>query len=333
MSRVLVAGDWAGGEPTSPRVLHALEQVGAGFRSARPTWEVDLLPFGPGPTFREALTLATARSYVPVSVGQEETSTHRAGYEARRIFDSGLVPVVEGGHLKKPDAGLGFLSAFTGIDLEGVREGTHGSADRLLHAITQGKCILQGQGRTLIAAASTTRPLLGLNSVLALTPDLETRPHQDRAFMAVLTKALATRPRMGLPVIGGEPPRDDLGPGRMSGSGAAGGAAAMISAMGGQIWESGDVLSASYPIDPRLEGADLVIVLEPSLHSPHLAQSPVTTIAEHAGRFALPLVALGVDSSLSGHERAEWGFHGQFLTHGTIPLAEAGRRIARTWTR
>ena len=328
MSRVLVAGAWIGGEPAAPSALAALDAVAEGFTRARPGWEAELLPFGPGRALVEALAQAPAHVFAPVVVGIEEASTRRAGLEARRILDAGLVPVIEGGHSIDVDAGLGFLSGFTGLDLEaGV-----GLGELLPRAIDEGRAILAG--RDLIAAASTMRPLLGLASVLALTVGLDARDDQDRALTALLTRVLAAPARSSLPILGADgTPAESAGPGRLAGSGAAGGAAAMIAAIGGRLLATGDFLLAVEEADARLEGADLLILLQARLHSPELAESPITALSERAARFALPVVALGVESSLSGRERAEWGMHGQFLTGGSIRLEEAGARIARTWAR
>ncbi len=323
--RVLAAGHWAGGEPASPSALAALATVGEGFASVRPEWGIDLVPFGPGPALVDALSSTGEHPYAPVVVGIEEASTAAAGAAAREALDAGLVPVVEGGHAIDVDCGFGFLSAFTGVDLSA------GNLEEALpRAIAVGREILGG--RDLIAAASTARPLLGLNSVLALGVDLEARTTQDRALTALLSRVLAAPARSPLPLAGGSS-ADAGAPGRAPGSGAAGGAAAMIAAIGGRIVPTGNFLRAALDLDARMERADLVVVLEPSLHSPHLADALLDVVTETAAAFALPVVGLGVDSSLSGHERAEWGLHGQFLTEGRIGLAEAGARIARTWTR
>ena len=49
---------------------------------------------------------------------------------------------------------------------------------------------------------------------------------------------------------------------------------------------------------------------------------------------ALPVVALGSESSLSAHEAAEWGIHGILVVRDSRDaLVEGGRRVARTWAR
>lgn len=320
--RVLVAGHWTGGEPAAPTALAALGAVAEGFVEQAPHWQARIRPFGAGAAFAEALEGAREDSYRPILVPFDAASTLDAGRAAREALDAGLVPVVEGGHCDEVDCGLGFLQGLTGLDLSERAE----LEAALPEALRIGRDLLAG--RDLVAAASTRRPLLGLASVLAVGVDLEARTTQDRALTSLLARALAEGRRPSLPLAGsGAAPA----PGREPGSGAAGGAAAVIAAIGGRIFETGPFLRAATGLDAELEDCDLVIVLEPRLHSPSLSDRALDAITGAAAERALPVVALGVESSLSAPERAEWGLHGQFETLGSVGLKAAGARIARTW--
>ena len=122
-------------------------------------------------------------------------------------------------------------------------------------------------------------------------------------------------------------------PARQRGSGAGGGAGAVIAAIGGRIVSTGDLLSSLLGLEEIIDGADLVIVAEPELSSPVLAESSLDCVTRAAATHALPVVAITHRSSLSHFEKAEWGLHGVFETEGSVTLEDAGRRVARTWLR
>lgn len=321
--RVLIAGHWPDGEPERRAALAALTEVGEGFAASAPGWDAELVPFGPGEAFAEALARPECSRYAPIVLPDRGGATPEAGRAARLVLDEGLIPVVEGGHSAQVDCGIGFIEGFTGADLS---DRSRLEAD-LPEALEEGRRILAG--RDMIAAASTRRPLLGMASVLAVDPGLNARAEQDRKMTALLSRVLADVGTDLLPLAGERP----AGGGRAPGSGAGGGTAAMIGAIGGRIVDTGRLLRGLIGLDELLESADLVLVLEPALHSPSLADAFLDVLTAAASERALPVVAIGRDSSLSAHERAEWGLNGQFLTEGTIPLRDAGARIGRTWGR
>jgi len=104
-------------------------------------------------------------------------------------------------------------------------------------------------------------------------------------------------------------------------------------AIGGRIVATGDLLSQLLGLETALDGVDLVIVAEPELASPGLAEPTLDCITRAAATHALPVVAITHRSSLSHFEKAEWGLHGVFETEGSVTLEDAGRRVARTWLR
>lgn len=283
--------------------------------------DVVSLPFGSGPTFDEAVAACRSQaSFVRVSA--EASSTREAGEHVAAALGKPRV-VVEGGHSPFPDCGLGFLAGLLGVAESDV------SGEGLGPALTRAEDMLGASGTDLVCAASTPRPLLGFDSVLAVAPDLNPIEEQDTSLTGNLMQAFAHRP-LGRRLLLED---SKAHPGRMWGSGAGGGVGAVIAAIGGRIVGTGEVLADLTRLGAALTPADLVIVVEPELSSPLLAQSTMDTITNAAAELALPVVAVTVRSSLSRYERAQWGLHGVFETEARITLEEAGRRIARTWLR
>jgi len=323
VARVLVAGHWE--RPAPGSAGRALGLVGEGLVDASPGTHVDTIPFGAGVVFEESLRVAPVHALAPVVVGVEEETTHRAGREVLAAWGAGLTPVVEGGHNIDVDAGLGFLEELSGLEVS--RDATLDVSARAALEVARASL----SGRDLIAAASTARPLLGLSSVVATGIDLGPRAQQDRAHTAALARFFAGvgTARRAL-ALADAPAHQD--PSRLPGSGAAGGAAAVVAALGGRIVPTGTLLAQTWDLDGRCAGCDLVVVLEPMLHSPHLADSLLDSVTAAAALHALPVVALGRESSLSAHEAAEWGLHGVITSGGgEEELRRAGARIARTW--
>ena len=216
---------------------------------------------------------------------------------ADSLRDGGTV-IVEGGHNSSPDCGVGFLEGL--LDIPGIDPR---QPEALAGALTRAQSLVVETGVDLVCAASTARPLLGLDSILAVAPDLEPIEAQDTALTAALTQAFAHRPLGRHQLLEGT----DVHPARQRGSGAGGGVGA--------------------------DGADLVIVAEPDLSSPLLAEATLDSVTRVAATHALPVVAITRRSSLSHFEKAEWGLHGVFETEGSVTLEDAGRRVARTWLR
>lgn len=323
VARVLVAGHWE--RPAPGSAVSALGLVGEGLVAACPGTHVDTVPFGPGVDFEESLRAAPSHALAPVVVGVEEETTHRAGREVLAALGAGLTPVLEGGHNIDVDAGLGFLEELSGLEV--ARDATMERSARVALEVARERLA----GRDIIAAASTARPLLGLSSVVATGIDLGPRALQDRALTAALARFFAgvgtARPALAL--AGGPAHRD---PSRLPGSGSAGGAAAVVAALGGRIVPTGTLLERVWDLGGRCGDCDLVVVLEPMLHSPHLADALLDSVTASAALHALPVVAVGRETSLSAHEAAQWGLHGVITAGaGEDELRRAGARIARTW--
>lgn len=314
------------GSRDSPATLRALGAVASGITSARPGAHCSLVPLGPGPVFDEAA--AGAGSFTAVRVPTGAPSTAPAGEAVRAALAGGGTVVVEGGHNAAVDCGFGFLTALTGIS---VREGDD-LARSLPAALDRAERIVADSGADLVAAASTTRPLVGLDSVLAVAPGPAPRPGQDPGLTALLSRELARRPRSRTLLAQAAPgPSAGAGPASARGSGSGGGVAAVIAAIGGRIVDTGPLLVALGPLRRHLEEADLLVACEPDLSFPALAESCLDAITAAAAPWAIPVVALAARSTLSAHERAQWGLHGVFATDGALGPGAAGARIARTW--
>ena len=322
MSRVVIAGRWDGGIPASP-TGDALAAIARGVLTGSPSSTVATLPVGTGPTFDEAVAaLRSQASFVRVPT--DASSSREAGVCVAETLGMQRTVIVEGGHNASPDCGIGFLEGLLGDSCIDPRR-----PEVLADALTRAQGLVADAGVDLVCAASTARPLLGLDSVLAVAPDLEPVENQDTALTAALTQAFAHRPLGRRQLLEGQ----DVHPARLRGSGAGGGVGAVIAAIGGRIVSTGDLLSQLLDLDDIMEGCDLVIVAEPELSSPLLAESTLERVTSAAAAHALPVVAITRRSSLSHFEKAEWGLHGVFETEGSVMLEDAGRRIARTWLR
>ena len=322
MKRVVIAGRWDGGVPALP-TGEALDAIRRGVLVGASGPGVVTVPFGTGSTFDEAVAaLGSQASFVRVPT--DASSSREAGERVADLLRSGAAVIVEGGHNSSPDCGVGFLEGLLGAPAIDPRQ-----PEALADALTRAQSVVADAGVDLVCAASTARPRLGLDSVLAVAPDLEPIEAQDTALTAALTQAFAHRPLGRRQLLDGA----DVHPARQRGSGAGGGVGAVIAAIGGRIVSTGDVLSQLLRLADVVSGVDLVIVAEPELASPLLAESTLDCVTRAAATHALPVVAITHRSSLSHFEKAEWGLHGVFETEGSVTLEDAGRRVARTWLR
>ena len=322
MRRVVVAGRWDGGVPAAP-TGEALDAIRRGVVAGAPEPTVLTVPFGTGPTFDEAVaSLRSQASFVRVPT--QASSSREAGELVADALRNGGTVIVEGGHNSSPDCGAGFLEGLLDVPSIDPRQ-----PETFADALTRAQSLVAEAGVDLVCAASTARPLLGLDSVLAVAPNLEPIEAQDTALTAALTQVFAHRPLGRHQLLDGA----DVHPARQRGSGAGGGVGAVIAAIGGRIVSTGDLLSQLLDLDDMLESCDLVIVAEPELSSPLLAESTLDCVTRAAATHALPVVAITHRSSLSHFEKAEWGLHGVFETEGSVTLEDAGRRVARTWLR
>ena len=317
MGHAFITGHWGQENDPAP-VLRALAQ---GFLAGAPSWEVSSSPFGPGRAFAEAME--GDQRFCVLRVGDGD-SLHEAGQRFREVLAEGKAPVLEGGHLKATDGGVSFLEGISGAK----RKANESLEAWFARAIEHAQNAVSG--REFYAAYSTSRPLFGPSSTLALEPDLSLRDTGDTAFNRRWAELLHKTMRPQLAVSGQS--ASVVEPGRLPGSGASGGAAAIVGLLGGRLVSDGDFLLHHTDCESFIEASDLVIICEPELHSPALAESSLNLLTEIASRSAIPVLAIGAHSTLSAHERAQWGIHG-ILVDETGNLDALGRRAARTWAR
>lgn len=327
--RVLLVGSW----PQAPAGTRAiLAEIATGITEQCETAVVDTLVLGGGADFRTAVEQVEDHQWCPIVAGQK--TPKEVAHAVLDAYGQGKSPLIEAGHPSNVDAGIGMLEVLADMSLPRDQS----LVDTLPVAIEAARERLVG--REFLVAASTRRPLLGLDSVMAVTNTGEPRPEQDRAATGVLTRAWATvrlpEPRSLLPLSGTSQTGVKRNVARMSGSGAGGGIGAVAMALGGRAIPTGDLLVSILDVQTRCADVDLVAVVETHLHSPLLAESSLEAVARAAAHHALPVVALGAHCSLSAHERAQWGIHGVLRVDdddsatGTT-MRGTGRRLARTW--
>ncbi len=280
--------------------------------------------------------------------------------------------IIEGGHSSHHDWGAGLLTGLAGAGLTGADltdpgpTGFEGSSldedsseEQWLAALEDAQAFLDSTGVSPVFASQTARPLIGAGSPAQLTPTLQPRAtelHGPQALAPSLgssstpgfgsltfsSTALPAGPLVGQRVQAAlvRHFRNHGGvtdPTRMSGSGASGGAAAVLTALGARLRPSFNVLEELVDLERRIAESDLVVALEPHLDVPELSDLGLTNITALAEKNAKPVVAVGVRSSLSSPERAELGLHATTLLAsdlvGKDAFEDAGRRVAQTWLR
>lgn len=316
----------------SPSDREALEAVARGIVQTLPDARVECLPFGPGEAFVEACEQAGGPE-AAFTVPFDCEDGHSLGAAVRDLAGRGRRSVIEAGHVASVDLWLSFLAGLAGLSP------TEGEAELSLPRLREGvgglvkRCRQELGEYAPILAATTLRPFTGMASMLAVNPDLTSREDLDVAIVGEWVAALDAadaRARTSVPLAAGAPPRVSTLPG----GGAGGGIGAVIAAVGGQIVDAGDYLRDTAGLAQMLEDADMCVILEPYLHGPLLAESYVPTLTGACADYALPTLAVGVDSSLSRHEVAQWGLHGVMLGADSVDACEnLGVRVAHTWLR
>ena len=179
---------------------------------------------------------------------------------------------------------------------------------------------------------TTDRPLLGFHGMsAALRNGRESdsalavaSQEQEERWRAIAATADAVASRGTL-----------LGPGRLSdapGSGAAGGLAYCLAALGGTVTRGVDYLADTVGVGEAVAGADLVVAVGPRLIPVTLDHGIAATVARQAARHAVPAIALAPEVAVGRRDLMAAGLSG---THegpaGAAGLVEAVGRAARTW--
>ncbi|PID98297.1 MAG: hypothetical protein CSA82_00375 [Actinobacteria bacterium] len=329
MTKVVIAGHWKG-DSAYVELSDIAEGIGD-----RGSLRSDIIPLGTGEYFLESLHHAWSRGtdtasqaegpYDLLSCDRMATDSYEYGRIVAENAASHRSTLIEAGHSLQCDAGVSFIEGILGeapLDREKIRKD-------MPHALKRASVRLGPFLPTV--ATSTMRPLIGANSVFSVLPDLSIRAHEAALSSSVVMHAydnassLAGRQLM----LSAD---TDLHPAKMPGSGSGGGIGAAVLAMGGHIAAVGDLLREEHHLSEHMKDADLLVVVEPQLQNPRLEEAPVDSAIEVAQKYALPVVALCQESSLSRHERAQRGIHG--IIHVTDNnLRDAGHKVRQTWLR
>lgn len=292
--------------------------------------EVQLIPFGAGADFAATCALSDDSS-LALAVPTEASAAWDLGESVSALVEAGEKVMLEGGHYADASLWMAFCEGAAGVPRQTIAPA--GAFD-----VAACEAVLRGIGERWGGRApslwySTRRPLVGLASVMAVLPDLSLRLDADTDVALKVRTLMRTLHEEFFPpvqLVG----QNSSDPATAVGSGAAGGVGGVIALFGGQLHELGPALSAHIHLPERLADCDQVIVTEPLLHSPYLAEATLDAVTFAAGQNAIPVVAVGVESSLSRHELAQWGLHGSYLSANTSEALEyVGQRIAHTWLR
>lgn len=303
----------------------AHEALRGGISEYMPGVHVETITFGGGEDFPHALAVATAHTRVGLTIPRDCTDAAPIGQEVTRLLTAGTPVTLEGGHGSDTTLWASFTQGALGWKPGSI------TTDTLGDALAQ---LRHQWGRAIpTMVTSTQRPLVGLSSVMAISPDLSPRTDTDPTQALTLRHALTRTHNtltLTLPIAGQNP----IDPASLPGSGAGGGIGAIIAALGGSLHECGTYLAHAYDLTTLLAKCDLLVITEPTLHSPHLAEASLDALTNAAAHHGVPVVAVSVESSLSRHELAQWGLHGSLLGADTPEaLHYVGQRVAHTWLR
>jgi len=126
-----------------------------------------------------------------------------------------------------------------------------------------------------------------------------------------------------------------LGPSRLSaapGSGAAGGLAYCLAALGATLTRASDYLADAVGLSDAVAGADVALAVGGPLTPVTLDHGLATTVARIAARHAIPAVGITTDLAVGRRDVMAAGLSGTHEgTAGADGLADVVRRVARTW--
>lgn len=359
------AGD-AGARPRRPTIwADAAEALGTlADHGARPALDAGLLaPATAGP---EAVQDDRAAHLTRLA-----TTAHSGGAGAlvRAASHAGRLVLLVG-DLLAHDAGAGALAelgAARGPIGDLLRSGglAAGGADHD-EALTEvlARALLALDGLDLVVATRTDEPLFGLhganaNLSRATGVDPVAAQELERSLGALLARidTLLPAARRIAGDQGGARTAVALGrtgeahhrrrSGTTPGSGAGGGLAAMLEALGARIFPAADVVATEVGLEHAAEDADLFVTAVPVLDGGALAFSVPATVGAVAVRRAAPVIAVAREVRTSARELAPLGVAAAHpvtdVRRGHLPpertpdellsdIRARGERLARTWT-
>lgn len=185
--------------------------------------------------------------------------------------------------------------------------------------------------RRLHALTTTSRPLLGLDSTLAVTPD----GRADHTMSATTLSAITYFYRQLTLVSEAEnlTPGDDGSYARRAGSGGGGGIAALARGLRGISNPLIETLARTIQLDDRIGESDLLVTLTDTLHPQTVHDSPAEYLGERAMALGVTHIAITRECSLSRHEQSEWGLNAVYAANSHNLDQYALRVLCSTWLR
>ncbi|WIK65167.1 hypothetical protein [Gleimia hominis] len=234
--------------------------------------------------------------------------------------------VVAGHEEATAQAGLDHLIAIAQVPAEEVT--LKAWQDQTFLRELRARALRELAGEQLEVLYTTSRPLFGLDSVMAQHPDGTPRAFnpQEQARLGQIWKNLQRIVDEGNLV--GRPADQAIT--RIPGSGAGAGLGAIALLLRG-------ALAPYYPQWARenLKDSDertLVIWVGSALHPQTVADSSLEALGETAAQNGSVLIAFANESSLSPHELAQWGVNSAYIINND-PVAYLTRVIWGTWLR
>lgn len=321
---------------TRPTTVEAHEALRRGILANVHSVSVPTLAFGYGTDFVSACNLVKPRALV-LSIPLGMTDAYELGRRVSLALREGQEVILEGGHNHDVTLWASFLEGSMGCPKGAILRRTEvGDRWEYDEVAAQGAITdlyRQWGARLPVFVCSTQRPLVGLSSVMAVDRELATR-HDVVPAQAFSVRRIFQNAREALLPSVNLTNHEVVDPASLPGAGAGGGIAALLATLGASLHDTGDYLSSALNLVERMKDVDLVVVTEPALHSPALAQACVDSLTTAAGYWGIPVVAVALDSSLSRYELAQWGLHGSLLTADTAEALEhIGQRVAHTWLR
>lgn len=241
-----------------------------------------------------------------------------------------------------------------GLSRSAVHDGGAGALEGLGGAVRARELL---DGRDLLLALADDAPLGGMSGAGQALPALtgiapETAQELDREACARASRALTDLaiPRAGsLPVLGGQPSLAERLSVSSWGTGAAGGSALILRALGAGAFPGARVMAHLLGLDAAVAEADLVVTSSGEVYDV-LADCVPAVVGSAASALALPTVLVAGRSVVPRGELAEAGIVSSYALEEMGAglgsswddggpdavrqrLTELGGRLARTWSR
>ncbi len=337
------AGGSSNGEHTrttdmSPHVLDAISRGIA--KGAGREVKTNSVVLGPAYAFHTAVTQSGGLAEV---IGRSNVPGTELAQSITEVPHGSGPLYIEAGHNEANDWGLTLLNALASSSTgQPSTIAIESSESDMRRALEDAQAAVENV--ELVLAPSSSRPLIGVGATSALTPNLgertanlgmvlvaQNQARYAQALQSHYAKHHESSPSTGTPTLSSDSVVS------REGSGVGAGAGALLIALGARLETPFEVLTKNVSLEEQIEEADLVVVVEPRLDGPDLAESVLQDITTVAGRHAKPVVAASSRTSLSRPERADYGLHGVSTLNprlsGEQAFEDVGRRIGQTWVR